>query len=95
MTGMTRSSAGLSSRQRKALYRAWHRGMRETDLILGSFADREISALDETELAQFEQLLDQTDADILKWATGEAPVPAAIDTPLFGRLAMHRPDPAD
>lgn len=95
MTGMTRSSAGLSSRQRKALYRAWHRGMRETDLILGSFADEEISALDEAELMQFESLLDQPDADILKWVTGEVVVPDPVDTPLFRRIMAHRPNSAN
>ncbi len=94
MTGMTRSSAGLSSRQRKALYRAWHRGMRETDLILGSFADHEIGLLSETELAEFESLLDRTDSDILAWVTGNAPVPASVDTELFRRIKAHRPDSA-
>ncbi len=91
MTGMTRSSAGLDDRRRKALYRAWHRGMRETDLILGSFADIEISGLNEHELDEFEKLLDQTDADILKWVTGESPIPSAHDTALFNRVKKFRP----
>ena len=90
MTGMTRSSAGLSSRQRKALYRAWHRGMRETDLILGSFADAEISALSEAELAQFEILLDQTDSDILAWVTGNSSVPPGLDTKLFRTIKARQ-----
>ena len=38
MTGTTRSSEGLDARRRKLLFRAWHRGMREVDLIMGRFA---------------------------------------------------------
>ncbi len=91
MTGMARSSAGLTDRQRRLLYRAWHRGMRETDLIFGEFADSEISALPETELDQFEQLLDQADGDLLSWITGAAPVPAEFDTGLFAKIRSYRP----
>ena len=39
MTGTTRSSAGLDERRRRLLYRSWHRGTREMDLIMGRFAD--------------------------------------------------------
>ncbi|MEX0344130.1 MAG: succinate dehydrogenase assembly factor 2 [Rhizobiaceae bacterium] len=95
MTGMTRSSAGLSGRQRKALYRAWHRGMRETDLLLGSFADAEISNLDNSELAIFEHLLDQPDAEILGWLTGSCETPAEFDTPLLQRIRNYHPDGQD
>lgn len=94
MTGTNRSSAGLSIRQRKALYRAWHRGMRETDLILGSFADSEITVLSEAELSQFEHLLDQPDSEILAWVTGSATVPVRFDTDLFHRIRTNRPKSA-
>jgi antitoxin CptB len=39
MTGTIRSSDGLDVRRRRILFRAWHRGMREMDLIMGRFAD--------------------------------------------------------
>ncbi len=39
MTGSRLSSAELDTRRRRLLFRSWHRGMRETDLILGTFAD--------------------------------------------------------
>ena len=45
MTGTTRSSDGLDERRRRVLYRAWHRGMREADLITGRFADDAIDRL--------------------------------------------------
>lgn len=77
MTGTTRSSADLDARRRRALFRAWHRGMREMDLVLGRFADREIATLSPEELAQFEALLEVPDGELLKWVTGEAPAPEA------------------
>jgi antitoxin CptB len=86
MTGTTRSSDGLDVRRRKLLFRSWHRGMREVDLIMGRFADTAIGDLTENELAEFERLIELPDRDVLAWVTGEADVPAVHDTPLFRRL---------
>jgi antitoxin CptB len=86
MTGTTRSSEGLDIRRRKLLFRSWHRGMREMDLIMGGFADSTVADLAETELADFEQLIEVPDRAILAWVTGEEAVPAEHDTPLFRRL---------
>ena len=86
MTGTTRSSDGLDARRRKVLFRAWHRGMRETDLIMGRFADASIEQLTTPELTDFEQLMDVPDRELLAWITGEADVPPNYDTALFRRL---------
>ena len=92
MTGSTRSSDGLDVRRRKVLFRAWHRGMRETDLILGRFADATIADLSEAEIDDFELLLEAQDRDVLAWLLGEYGVPAEFDTPLFRKLcAFHQP----
>lgn len=76
----------LDHRRRRARFRAWHRGMRETDLILGGFADREIETLSEAELDQFEALMEVQDQTILDWLTGREEVAAEHDTPLFQRI---------
>jgi antitoxin CptB len=86
MTGSSRSSDGLDTRRRKLLFRAWHRGMREMDLIMGRFADRAIADLGERELAEFERLIELPDGELLAWITGEADVPPNLDTALFRRL---------
>jgi antitoxin CptB len=86
MTGTTRSSDGLDPRRRKLLFRCWHRGLREVDLIMGRFADAAVDALSEDEVAEFERLIEVPDRELLAWVTGEASVPAAYDTPLFRRL---------
>ena len=93
MSGTTRSSADLDIRRRKALFRSWHRGMREVDLILGSFADGEIAKLSDDELVVYEALMAEPDADILKWVTGEAGVPPRHDTPVFATILAYRGKP--
>jgi antitoxin CptB len=76
MTGSTRSSDGLDDRRKRLLFRCWHRGTREMDLILGRFADAEIANLTEDELVQFEHLMDVPDPDLYAALTGNlTPVP--------------------
>ena len=90
MTGTTRSSEGLDLRRRKLLFRSWHRGMREMDLIMGRFADAAIERLSDGDLTEFEQLIEVPDRDLLAWITGEAAVPANFDSPLLRDLrAFH------
>ena len=86
MTGMTRSSDGLDLRRRKLLFRCWHRGLREMDLILGRFADREIDRLSESEVTELERLTELPDPQVLAWLTGGDAVPPEFDTALFRRL---------
>ncbi len=93
MTGTKRSSADLDIRRRKALFRSWHRGMREVDLILGGFADGEIGRLSDGELTAYEALMAEPDADILKWVTGEAAVPTRHDNEVFAKILTYREAP--
>ena len=86
MTGTTRSSEGLDARRRRLLFRAWHRGTREMDLIMGRFADATISDLTAAELDSFERLAEAPEPDLYAWITGERPVPAHHDDGLFRRL---------
>jgi antitoxin CptB len=90
MSGSTRTSADLDVRRRRVLFRSWHRGMREMDLLMGRFADAEIGSLSEEELADFELLIEVPDRDLLAWLTGEREVAANYDTPVFRRVqAFH------
>jgi len=83
MTGTQRSSEGLDPRRRRALFRAWHRGTREMDLLLGRFADAYIAALDDADLRTFEALMEVPEPDLLAWLTGRAAVAANYATPLY------------
>ena len=86
MTGTARSSDGLDARRRKLLFRAWHRGIREMDLIMGRFADAAIEQLSEAELTEFEALMELPDQQVLAWITGEAAALPEHDGPLLRRL---------
>ena len=86
MTGSTRSSGGLDARRRRLLFRSWHRGIREMDLILGRFADAHIGELSNAELDDYEQLIENPDPDLLNWVTGTTATPARYDTAILRRL---------
>ena len=87
MSGTVSPGEGLDVHRRRTHFRAWHRGMREMDLILGRFADAEIAGLSPSELDDFDVLMEEQDRDIFAWLTGEAVTPPAFVTPFFRKLA--------
>ena len=90
MTGSTRSSGGLDDRRKRLLFRCWHRGTREMDLILGRFADIEIARLTDGELAQLEHLIEVPDPDLYAALTGDRPLSAEYASALFDRIKSFR-----
>ncbi|WP_370188692.1 succinate dehydrogenase assembly factor 2 [Qipengyuania sp.] len=58
----------IEGRKQRAKFRAWHRGTREADYMIGGFFDRYHADWDETELAWFEALLEEDDVDVMAWA---------------------------
>ena len=77
-------------RRKKLKLRAWRRGFREADLILGPFADRYVQDFDTAALDWFEGLLEQPDQDVYAWILERAPTPAPFDGPLMNRLKAFR-----
>lgn len=92
MTGITRTSADLDPRRRRILFRAWHRGIREMDLVFGQFADNELADLDDADLDELETIMAEEDNDLVQWILGSRPVPDRYQTALFARIASYRPD---
>jgi len=93
MSGTTRTSADLDPRRRRILFRAWRRGIREMDLIMGRFTDEAIGAMTDAELDDFERLIEVPDRDLFGWITGEAETPSNYDTAIFRRVkAFHTHD---
>jgi len=86
VTGSRISSEGLDARQRRLLFRSWHRGIREMDLVLGRFADAQIAQWSQAELDDYERLLEIPDQPFFAWVSGAEAVPAEHDTPMFRRL---------
>ena len=92
MTGSTRSSDGLDDRRKRLLFRCWHRGTREMDLILGRFADAEIANLSDDELTEFESLMDAPDPDLYAALTGNIPPAPEYASAVFERIKSFRAD---
>jgi antitoxin CptB len=90
MTGTTRSSSGLDDRRKRILFRCWHRGTREMDLILGRFADAEIAALGDGELGDLERLIDVPDPDLYAALIGDVPLDPQYANALFDRIKAFR-----
>jgi len=91
MTGTTRSSGGLDDRRKRLLFRCWHRGTREMDLILGRFADTTIASLTDDELTQLERLIEVPDPDLYAALSGDMPLAPSYAGPLFERIKAFRP----
>ena len=62
---------------RRLRFRAWHRGTREADYMIGGFFDRHHGDWDNDQMALFGALLEENDVDIMAWAVGTEPVPDA------------------
>ncbi len=76
----------LEAMRKRLFYRAHHRGTKEMDLVLGTFAETHLPAYDAEMLKRFEAVLEVSDADFLNWVTGQTPVPDTVDTNLIGAI---------
>jgi antitoxin CptB len=79
-----------SARRKKLLFRAWHRGTREADLLLGPFADRYLAGFDRGQLDRFEALLECRDDEIYDWIAGLAEPDPAARTDVVEMLLNNR-----
>jgi antitoxin CptB len=74
------------ARIKRLRFRAWHRGTKEADLLIGGFFDRHIATASNDDLRWFEQLLEEQDVDIMAWALGTAQPPARFEGQMMIRL---------
>lgn len=90
MTQMTQSENQSLDIQRKRLrYRSWHRGTREMDLLIGSFADRYLAEFDGPQLARFEALLQESDPALYAWVSGASAPPDELRHDVMTLLLNH------
>ena len=67
-------------------YRAWHRGTREADMMIGGFFDAHHASWDSHDRALFAALLTETDVDIMAWAIGTQPTPERYEGAMMRSL---------
>jgi antitoxin CptB len=68
-----------STRLKRLRFRAWHRGTKEADLMIGGFCDAHCDSWSADQVDWFEALLEEQDVDIMAWAMGSQPCPAEWD----------------
>ena len=70
-----------TDRLKRLKFRAWHRGTREADYMIGGFFDRYSANWNEEEIAWYEIVVEEDDVDIMAWALGTDEPPAHLDRP--------------
>jgi antitoxin CptB len=84
-------SEPITVRRKRLIYRSRYRGILESDLLLGPFADRYVATMDDVQLDRYEALLEESDPDLLAWIAGAVPVPARHYHVLFRLLQSFEP----
>lgn len=80
----------LAVRRKRLVFRSWHRGTREMDLLMGSFADAYVKDFSADELALYEDILSHPDPDLYNWITGQQVPPANYMNAVLEKLICHR-----
>ncbi len=75
--------------RKRLTFRAWHRGTREMDLLMGSFAEKYVNEFDRTDLAFFEEILINNDPDVYDWITGRKKAPDDVKSRVLDLLLSH------
>lgn len=63
-------------RLKRMKMRAWHRGTKEMDIILGNYTDAHLADLDDAALDELDALMEENDQDLYQWVSGQVPAPA-------------------
>jgi antitoxin CptB len=79
-----------SVRRKKLLFRSWHRGTREADLLLGSFAEQHLGSFNPDQLDRYEGMLEFEDSVLYDWIAKRAAPPPDLESDVLRLLLNHR-----
>lgn len=85
----TASTSPLDTRRRRIVFHAWHRGIREMDMLFGRFIDAHVAGMSEGELDEVEALMRLPDQELLKWIDGREAIPANQNVALITRIREY------
>ena len=80
------TTSELPPRLARLKFRAWHRGTREADYMIGCFFDRFHPGWSNADVDWFEDLLEEDDVDVMAWALGTQGVPERYRGALMERM---------
>lgn len=83
-------SETAENKRKRLKFRSWHRGTREMDLLMGSFADRHLPEFSEEQLAMYDDILEYSDPDLYNWMTEREQPPANLVNEVLSKLIAHR-----
>ena len=92
--GSVMPARDIAIRRKRLLFRSWHRGTREADLLLGSFAEANLARFDDHQLDHYEKLLECPDADLFDWIGGRRKPPPEHDGEVTRLFLAFRYDPS-
>ncbi len=84
--------AQMDATRKRLLYKAAHRGMKETDKIIGGYGEVRLASMTEDELAAFDRLLDEPDNDLLNWIMDREEIPSHVDGYLLQEIIAFKDD---
>lgn len=77
-------------RIKKLIYRSWHRGCKETDILLGDFAKSSLHNLSDQEISDFEKLVEEDDALIYDVLTDKVATPDYWNKELISKIKQFQ-----
>ena len=81
----------IQNMRKRLIFRSEHRGTKEMDLLLGTFAKKHVPDFSETELHEYEALLTHNDPDLYNWITGQEKAPDDVaGLSMFPKILGHR-----
>ena len=80
----------VENKRKRLIFRSDHRGTKEMDLIMGSFAKKHVPTFSEDELAQYDEVLNISDPDLYNWITGKEQPPANDVNAVLEKLLKHK-----
>ena len=86
------SETDLKITRKRLLWRATHRGIKEMDILVGGYAQHHLDTMNVAELAQFAELLEIPDQDLLSWATNQSAVPQPQQSAMLDAILRFRPE---
>lgn len=84
----------LENTKKKLIFRSWHRGTKEMDLLMGSFAKGYVPDFSAEEVSQYEDLLGLSDPDLYNWYTKREEIPSNLNNSVMQKFLAHKPSEA-
>lgn len=80
----------IENKRKRLIFRSWHRGTKEMDLLMGSFADAHIPQMEAGSLSDYDALLHESDPDLYNWISGRENPPERVKCPVLDLLIGHQ-----